>query len=94
MPAGSMSILVRERRIFSQGQNSQHYNSISPILTKISLRVDELAQKKGVSMAQIATAWCLTKDGVTAPIVGTTKLENLRDIIGESARLVLRSVSN
>ena len=33
-------------------------------------------------MAQIATAWCLAKDSVTAPIVGTTKLENLTEIIG------------
>ena len=27
-------------------------------------RVEALAKKKGVSMAQIATAWCLSKDGV------------------------------
>ena len=46
-------------------------------------RVEELAQKKGVTMAQVATAWCLAKDGVTAPIVGTTKLDNLVEILGE-----------
>lgn len=34
-------------------------------------------------MAQVAVAWSLSKEGVTAPIVGTTKLENLQDIIGE-----------
>lgn len=34
-------------------------------------------------MAQIATAWILSKPGVTAPIVGTTSLKNLEDIIGE-----------
>jgi len=45
-------------------------------------RVEELAQKKGVSMAQISIAWSLHKDGVTAPIVGTTSLKNLEDIIG------------
>ena len=33
-------------------------------------------------MAQVAVAWCLTKEGVTAPIVGTTKLQNLQDLIG------------
>jgi len=26
-------------------------------------RVEKLAKKRGVSMAQIATAWCLSKDG-------------------------------
>ena len=34
-------------------------------------------------MAQIAIAWVLSKDGVTAPIVGTTNLNNLKDIIGK-----------
>jgi len=33
-------------------------------------------------MAQIALAWCMAKDGVTAPIVGTTSLENLHDLLG------------
>lgn len=32
-------------------------------------------------MAQIAVAWSLAKEGVSAPIVGTTSLDNLRDII-------------
>ena len=44
--------------------------------------VEEIAKKKGVSMAQIALAWMLTKPGVTAPIIGTTKLANLEDILG------------
>ncbi|KAI0737382.1 aryl-alcohol dehydrogenase [Daedaleopsis nitida] len=45
-------------------------------------RVEELAKKKGVSMAQIAIAWVLAKPGVTAPIIGTTSLSNLEDILG------------
>ncbi|KAH9947236.1 aryl-alcohol dehydrogenase [Amylocystis lapponica] len=44
-------------------------------------RVEELAKKKNVSMAQISIAWCMGKPGVTAPIVGTTSLENLKDIL-------------
>lgn len=34
-------------------------------------------------MAQIALAWIMQKDGVTAPIVGTTSLENLNDLLGK-----------
>lgn len=49
------------------------------------LRVEELAKKKGVSMAQIAVAWNLAKEGVTAPIVGTTSLKNLEEMIGRVA---------
>lgn len=53
----------------------------SPARDTIINRVEELAEKKGVSMAQISIAWMLSKDHVTAPIVGTTSLDNLKDII-------------
>ncbi|THH31705.1 hypothetical protein EUX98_g2451 [Antrodiella citrinella] len=43
-------------------------------------RVEEIA-KKGISMAQVAIAWSLAFPGVTAPIVGTTSLNNLKEII-------------
>ena len=46
-------------------------------------RVEEIAKKKGVSMAQIAMAWIFAKPGVTAPIIGTTSMSNLEDILGE-----------
>ncbi|KAI0689015.1 aryl-alcohol dehydrogenase [Cytidiella melzeri] len=52
-----------------------------PGTPEIISRVEEIAKKKGVSMAQIAIAWTLAKDGVTAPIVGTTSLDNLKDMI-------------
>jgi aryl-alcohol dehydrogenase-like predicted oxidoreductase len=42
--------------------------------------VQELAKQKGVSPAQIALAWLLHK-GVTAPIIGATKLEHVEDAI-------------
>ncbi|KAL1681011.1 NADP-dependent oxidoreductase domain-containing protein [Schizophyllum commune] len=45
-------------------------------------RVEELAKKKGCSMAPLSLAWIMSKPGVTAPIVGTTSLENLQDLIG------------
>ncbi|CAE6465747.1 unnamed protein product [Rhizoctonia solani] len=45
-------------------------------------RVEALAAAKGVSMAQISIAWVLSKDPVAAPIVGTTSLKNLDDILG------------
>jgi aryl-alcohol dehydrogenase-like predicted oxidoreductase len=34
-------------------------------------------------MAQVALAWAMSKDGVSAPIVGTTSLDNLKDLLGE-----------
>jgi aryl-alcohol dehydrogenase-like predicted oxidoreductase len=44
-------------------------------------RVDQVAEARGVPPAQIALAWLLHKPGVTAPIVGATKLEHLADAI-------------
>ena len=37
----------------------------------------ELAARRGVPPAQFALAWLLHRPGVTAPIVGATKLEQL-----------------
>ncbi|KAL1947078.1 hypothetical protein VTO73DRAFT_14039 [Trametes versicolor] len=57
----------------------------NPASTAIVSRVEELAKKKSVSMAQVSIAWMLSKDGVSAPIVGSTNLKNLEDIIGALA---------
>ncbi|KAI0669372.1 Aldo/keto reductase [Trametes maxima] len=53
-----------------------------PAVEAIINRVEELSKKKGFSMAQISSAWIMSKPGVTAPIVGTTNLSNLHDILG------------
>ncbi|KAG8718848.1 hypothetical protein FRC09_012005 [Ceratobasidium sp. 395] len=55
-----------------------HYKTAHPGNLEIVKRVEEIAKKHGVTMAQIATAWSLTK--VTAPIVGTTNLKNLEEL--------------
>ncbi|MCJ1260095.1 hypothetical protein MMC24_007935 [Lignoscripta atroalba] len=39
-------------------------------------RLEEVAEKKGVGMAQVATAWCLSKEGVV-PIVGLGSKERI-----------------
>jgi aryl-alcohol dehydrogenase-like predicted oxidoreductase len=41
----------------------------------------EVAQERGVPSAQVALAWLLDKPGVTAPIMGATKLEHLEDAL-------------
>jgi aryl-alcohol dehydrogenase-like predicted oxidoreductase len=44
-------------------------------------RVAEVAAARGVPSAQVALAWLLHKPGVTAPIVGATKVEQLEDAL-------------
>uniref|UniRef100_D8PU91 NADP-dependent oxidoreductase domain-containing protein n=1 Tax=Schizophyllum commune (strain H4-8 / FGSC 9210) TaxID=578458 RepID=D8PU91_SCHCM len=58
------------------------YKNAKESMESIVNRVEELAKKKGCSMAQLALAWIMARPGVSAPIVGTTSLDNLRDLAG------------
>jgi len=51
-------------------------------------RVGAVADDRDVPAAQVALAWLLHKPGVTAPIVGATKLAHLEDALA-AAELVL-----
>ena len=44
-------------------------------------RVVALAQRRSVSPAQIALAWVLRQPGVTAPIIGASKMEQLEEAV-------------
>jgi aryl-alcohol dehydrogenase-like predicted oxidoreductase len=47
--------------------------------------VDEaraIAEAKGATLSQVALAWLLATDGVTAPIVGPRTFEQLEDLLG------------
>jgi len=48
-------------------------------------RVAEVAAALDVPSAQVALAWLLQKTGVTAPIVGATKLRHLEDALAAEA---------
>jgi len=48
---------------------------------KIVERVSEVAKKLGVSNMQVALAWLLHKPGVTAPIIGASKLNHLEEAV-------------
>jgi aryl-alcohol dehydrogenase-like predicted oxidoreductase len=51
-------------------------------------RLNEVAGERGLPPAQVALAWLLHKPGVTAPIVGATRLEHLEDALA-AAELTL-----
>ncbi|TFY76833.1 hypothetical protein EWM64_g7181 [Hericium alpestre] len=44
--------------------------------------IEQLSKKKGFIMAQISLAWMLSRDVVSAPIIGSTSLERLHDLVG------------
>ncbi|KAF9029284.1 Aldo/keto reductase [Hymenopellis radicata] len=56
--------------------------SKNPATFDIIKRVEEIAAKRNIPMGQIALAWLMSKDAVTAPIIGTSSTKNLMELIG------------
>jgi aryl-alcohol dehydrogenase-like predicted oxidoreductase len=44
-------------------------------------RLTQVAQARGLPNMQVALAWILSKPGITAPIVGASKLPHLEDAL-------------
>ena len=65
---GQNDVLVKER--YGQADNKI-----------IIQRVSDLAEKRGLPMAQVALAWMLSKPGITVPIIGATKPHHLEDAV-------------
>ena len=57
-------------------------------------RVSELAEKRGLPMAQVALAWMLSKPLITAPIIGATKPHHLEDaVVALSVKLIPEEIT-
>jgi aryl-alcohol dehydrogenase-like predicted oxidoreductase len=66
----------------------QKYDTTLEANNVIIERVKDTAEKRGVKRVHVALAWLRQKDGVTAPIVGATKVSHLEDAV-ESLSVVL-----
>ncbi len=58
------------------------YSSMAEADQRVIAALDEVAKVRKIPHAQVALAWLLQKDGVTAPIVGATKMEHLEAAAG------------
>lgn len=47
----------------------------------IATKVTQIAQARGIPNAQVALAWMLGKETITAPIIGATRLSHLEDAV-------------
>jgi len=47
----------------------------------INAAVEKIAKARGIPMVQVALAWVLQKQPVTAPIIGATKLNHISDAV-------------
>jgi aryl-alcohol dehydrogenase-like predicted oxidoreductase len=50
--------------------------------SKVVAAVQQIADARGVPMSHVALAWLLAQPGVTAPIVGVSKMQHLEDALG------------
>lgn len=57
------------KNLYGEGDSNRH----------IVERVAELADERGASMAQVALAWVLHQQPITAPVIGARRGEHLRD---------------
>ena len=48
---------------------------------KVVDRVAEIARKRGIPNARVALAWLLSRPGVTAPIIGASRMQHLDDAV-------------
>ena len=48
---------------------------------KVNEKIEEIAKKRGTSMAIIATAWSLSKPFMTAPIIGMSKIDRVEEAV-------------
>lgn len=76
-----LSEMKQSERMNSDGAMSHILGIFRPESdNEIINRVEELANKKGASMAQIAIAWVLTKGG--CPILGLSSVERVTEAVG------------
>jgi aryl-alcohol dehydrogenase (NADP+) len=77
-----------DRRAGNQGDTSRarsdsyaHDMYYQPSDFAMVERIGEVARARGVSNAQVALAWILGRPGVTAPIVGASKMAHLEELV-------------
>jgi len=58
------------------------YTAMAEADQRVLAEVDRLAKARKLPHAQIALAWLLRNEAVTAPIVGATKMEHLETAVG------------
>jgi len=61
------------------------YSATEDADRKVVDRVGEISQSRGIPRAQVALAWLLHKPGITSPIVGATKPNQLEDALAALA---------
>jgi len=86
--AGTRTRGGERRTTRSETDDFTNYLYSQPTDFDVVERVAEVAAERGVPAARVALAWLLQRPGVSAPIVGATKVEHLADALA-AEQLVL-----
>jgi len=70
-----------KRTVSDKTYKARGHHQPSDALKAVNERIAELAQKKNATMAQIALAWVMTNPTVSAPIIGSTTIDNIKDLL-------------
>jgi L-glyceraldehyde 3-phosphate reductase len=54
-------------------------SALTPEMLKTLLALNEIAARRGQTLAEMALAWCLKDDRVTSVIVGASRVSQLED---------------
>ncbi len=79
--AGNRSVKEEGKTVRSRTDDFAHSMYYQDTDFEVVKRAVELAERRGVSSAQIALAWLLHQDGITAPIIGASKMHHLEDAV-------------
>jgi aryl-alcohol dehydrogenase-like predicted oxidoreductase len=81
---GKLARPVGEETARSQSDpiNKALYEKMAANDAQVIGAVEAIATERGVPMAHVATAWVLAQEGITAPIIGVSKMAHLEDALG------------
>lgn len=61
---------------------SDPFNRVNAKTSKVVARLKKVADRLGLSLTQMSLAWVASQPGVTSPIIGARKIENLKEAAG------------
>ena len=70
---------------FADTSNPLYRRRLNDRIYDVVEALAEMAQAKGVTMSQLALAWCMQQPGVTSPIIGPRTMEQFEDNMGALA---------
>jgi aryl-alcohol dehydrogenase-like predicted oxidoreductase len=76
---------TQTKRATTDRYNKTMYEQTQDNAPAVVAAVEAVAKARGVPMAQVAMAWVLQKPGITAPIVGASKLSHVEDAVAAEA---------